>query len=128
MSNKKPDSFKDLGNQFPKGASRFESSLVFNRYALEFRDLFAKNWESTLKALTASKKIQATDFVVISALEALTSFSAALDSFRKAARPTSKQANQIDALFWELERKMALIPGLNLSLSTGVLNSQQDIE
>jgi hypothetical protein len=126
VTKKKPNSFSDLRNQFPSGAPRIAKSLVSNRYALEFRNLFAMNWGSSLKALTDANKIEATDFVVIAALEALAGFSYALDDFRKLARPTSERAKQIDELFWELKRKMAMIPGLNLSLSASVFDPEKD--
>jgi len=118
MNSKKPDSFRDLKAIHELGIPTTENKLMKSRYALEFRNFFATDWKSKLEVLIDSDDSLATKGDVVEALEALASFSEALENFRR-IRQTGRRANQIDSLFLELRDKMSKIPDLKLGLSSG---------
>ena len=116
MSNKKPDSFRDLKTQFQGQIPSREMKLVEDRYGLEFWHSLAQEWRAKLEEMITSRQVFATDPLVLEALEALAKFDIALSDFRQLTRPTLKRANQVDELFWGLNRKMGMIPHLELGL------------
>jgi hypothetical protein len=116
MSNKKPDSFRDLKKQFQGQVPSREMKLVNDRYNLEIRNSIAQEWRVKLEEMITSRQVFATDSLVLGAFEALAKFDSALSDFRQLTRPTLKRANQVDELFWELKGKMGMIPDLELGL------------
>ena len=130
MSNKKPDSFKDLKTRFQGQVPSREMTLVEFRYILEFRNFFAQEWRAKLEEMITSRQVVARDSLVAEALEALAEFDFALSDFRQLTRRTLKRANQVDELFWELEGKMGMIPHLELGLhlKPGVSNTNRMTE
>ena len=130
MSNKKPDSFKDLKTQFQGQVPSREMTLVEYRYVLEFRNFFAQEWRAKLEEMITSRQVVARDSLVAEALEALAEFDFALSDFRQLTRRTLRRANQVDELFWELEGKMRMIPHLELGLhlKPGVSNTNRMTE
>ena len=116
MSNKKPDSFRDLKTQFQGQIPSREMKLVEDRYGLEFWHSLAQEWRAKLEEMITSRQVFATDPLVLEALEALAKFDIALSDFRQLTRPTLKRANQVDELFWGLKGKTGMIPDLELGL------------
>ena len=130
MSNKKPDSFRDLKTQFQGQVPSREMKLVTDRYGLEFWNSLAQEWRAKLEEMITSRQVFATDPLVLEALEALAKFDSALSGFRQLTRPTLKRANQVDELFRELKGKMGMIPHLELGLrlKPGVSNTNRMTE